>query len=104
MSCYNCSSFNSQCMNGTITCYESYIPDDKQELNSTQLSLFQDEILRIFYFQYTQQDRSIMVDIRHIHQYSFASSGNTHFIHIQDNLQYYNIMHACTLLRNCIFN
>ena len=68
---------NSQCLNGTTHCYENYIPDENGTLNETQLRLFQDEILRIFYIQYNHDNGALLVDLRHIYKFSFAASGNT---------------------------
>ncbi len=58
---------HSECLNGEITCFNTYTPDKNGELTEEQVEQLKDELVQLFYFQYKHNEH-LMIDIRHVHK------------------------------------
>ena len=57
----------SECLDGKVSCFEDYVPDNSGRLNASQLGLLKEEVMQVFYFQYNHNEH-VLINIRHIHQ------------------------------------
>jgi Ca2+-binding EF-hand superfamily protein len=54
-----------ECLDGTVTCFEDFVPDMQNRLNRTQLNTLSDLVIKFFVFENNRKD-NILSDIRKI--------------------------------------
>ena len=57
--------FFSECLDGVVTCFQDFVPDMDNRLNTSQLSQLSDLLKKFFVFENNRKD-SILSDIRKI--------------------------------------
>ena len=59
---------NSECINGTHTCFVNYTVDENQHLSNSSLENLKNQLIQVFNFQFNHREH-LQVDIRHINKY-----------------------------------
>ena len=61
-------SCNSECINGTHTCFVNYTVDEDDRLSNSSLENLKKQLIQVFNFQFNHKEH-LQVDIRHIYKY-----------------------------------
>ena len=61
-------SSNSECINGTHTCFVNYTVNDNGQLSNSSLENLKNQLIQVFNFQFNHKEH-LQVDIRHINKY-----------------------------------